>query len=56
MIQSELFNSSDSDEEVKIIMTMSSQHEMDQEVKHILNFKGSIKGRRVINQDRVSGA
>ena len=29
---------------------------MDQQVEHILNFKGSIKGRRVINRDRVSGA
>ena len=29
---------------------------MDQQVEHILNFKGSIKGRRVINWDRVSRA
>ncbi|XP_020174055.1 uncharacterized protein [Aegilops tauschii subsp. strangulata] len=29
---------------------------MDQQVDLILNFKGSIKGRRVNNRDRVSGA
>ncbi|XP_020181336.1 uncharacterized protein [Aegilops tauschii subsp. strangulata] len=56
MIQDEFFDSSDSDEEVDIIMLMSMQEEMDRQVKHILNFKGSIKGRRVINRDRVSGA
>ncbi|XP_020150919.1 uncharacterized protein [Aegilops tauschii subsp. strangulata] len=48
MIQDEFFNSSHSDEEVDMIM----QEEMDRQVEHILNFKGSIKGRRVINLDR----
>lgn len=56
MIQEEFFDSTDSDEEVDMIMLMSMQEEMDQQVEHILNFKGSIKGRRVINQDRVSRA
>ena len=56
MIQDEFFDSSDSDEEVDMIMLMSMQEEMDRQVEHILNFKGSIKGRRVINRDRVSGA
>src|SRR3989337_1327515 len=37
-------------------MLMSMQEEMDWQVEHILNFKGSIKGIRVINRDRVSGA
>jgi hypothetical protein len=37
-------------------MLMSMQEEMDREVEHILNFNGSIKGRRVINRDRVSRA
>lgn len=37
-------------------MIMSIQPKMDWEVEHILNFKGSIKGRRVLNRDRVSGA
>ncbi|KAM3259608.1 hypothetical protein ACQJBY_051085 [Aegilops geniculata] len=39
-----------------MIMLMSMQKEMERQVKHILNFKGSIKGRRVINWDRVSRA
>ena len=39
-----------------MIMPMSMQEEMDRQVEHILNFKGTIKMRRVINQDRVSGA
>jgi hypothetical protein len=56
MIQYEFFDSSDSDEEVDMIMLMSMQEKMDQQVEHILKFKGSIKGRRVINRDRVSGA
>ncbi|XP_020168516.1 uncharacterized protein [Aegilops tauschii subsp. strangulata] len=56
LIQDEFFDSSDSDEEVDMIMLMSMQEEMDQQVEHILNFKGSIKGRRAINRDRVSGA
>ena len=55
MIQDEFFDSSVSDEEVDIIMLMSMQEEMYRQVEHILNFKGSIKGRRVINRDRVSG-
>src|SRR4051812_3175901 len=50
MIQDEFLDSSDSDKEVD----MSMQEEMDRQVEHILNFKGSIKGRRVINRDRVS--
>ncbi|KAM3346909.1 hypothetical protein ACQJBY_021098 [Aegilops geniculata] len=56
MIQDEFFNSLDLDEEVDIIMLMSMQEDMDRQVEHILNFKGSIKWRRVINRDRVSGA
>ena len=51
MIQDEFFDSSDSDEEVDMIMLMSMQEEMDQQVEHILNFKGSIKRRKVINRD-----
>ncbi|XP_020190111.1 uncharacterized protein [Aegilops tauschii subsp. strangulata] len=39
-----------------MIMLMSMQEEMERQVEHILNFKGSIKGRRVINRDRVSKA
>ena len=56
LIQDEFFDSSDSNEEVDMIMLMSMREEMDRQVEHILNFKGSIKGRRVINWDRVSGA
>ena len=56
MIQDEFFDSSDLDEEVDMIMLMSMQEETGRQVEHILNFKGSIKGRRVINRDRVSGA
>ena len=56
MIQDEFFDSSNSDEEVDMVMLMSMQEEMDRQVEHILNFKGSIKRRRVINRDRVSGA
>ena len=36
-------------------MLMSMQEEMDRQVEHILNFKGSIKGGRVINWEKVSG-
>ncbi|KAE8816401.1 hypothetical protein D1007_06004 [Hordeum vulgare] len=43
IIQIEFFDSSDSGEEVDMIMLMSMQEEMDQQVKHIINFKGSIK-------------
>ncbi|XP_020151889.1 uncharacterized protein [Aegilops tauschii subsp. strangulata] len=56
MIQDEFFDFLDLDEEVDIIMLMSMQEDMDRQVEHILNFKGSIKWRRVINRDRVSGA
>ncbi|KAI4972594.1 hypothetical protein ZWY2020_003519 [Hordeum vulgare] len=56
MIQDEFFDSSDLDEELDMIMLMSMQEEMEQQVEHTLNFKGSIKGRRVTNRDRVSGA
>ena len=50
MIQDEFFDSSGSDKEVDMIMLMSMQEKIDQQVEHILNFKSSIKGRRVINQ------
>ncbi|KAI4985928.1 hypothetical protein ZWY2020_018558 [Hordeum vulgare] len=56
LVEVEFFDSSDSNEEVDMIMLMSMQEEMDRKVEHILNFKGSIKGRRVINRDRVFGA
>ena len=56
MIEDEFFDSSDLDEEVDMIMLMSMQEEMDRQVEHILNFKSSIKGRRVINRDRVCTA
>ncbi|XP_020168116.1 uncharacterized protein [Aegilops tauschii subsp. strangulata] len=39
-----------------MVMLMGMQEEMDRQVEHILNFKGSIKGRRVVNRDRVSEA
>ena len=55
MIQDEFFDSTDFDEEVDMIILMSMQEEMDRQVEHTLNFKGSINARRVINQDRVSG-
>ena len=43
MIQKKLFDSSDLDEEVEMMMMMMNiQQEMDWKVKHILNFKGSI--------------
>ena len=56
MIQDEFFDPLDSDEEVDMIMLMRMQEEMDRQMEHILNFKGSIKGKRVINRDKVSGA
>ncbi|KAE8790985.1 hypothetical protein D1007_34633 [Hordeum vulgare] len=52
MIQDDFFDSSNSDEEVDMIMLISMQEEMGRQVEHIFNFKGSIKGRRVINRDR----
>lgn len=52
MIEAYFFDSSDSDEEVDMIMLMSMQEVME----HILNFKSSIKWRKVINRDRVSRA
>ena len=39
-----------------MIMLMIMQEEVDRQMEHILNFKGSIKRRRVINRYRVSGA
>ena len=56
IIQDGFFDPSDLEEEVDMIMLMSMQEEMDRQVEHILNFKGSITGRRVINQDRLSEA
>ncbi|KAI5022532.1 hypothetical protein ZWY2020_059262 [Hordeum vulgare] len=53
MIQDELFDYLDLGEEVDMIMLMTMQEEMDRQLEHILNFKSSIKGRRVINRDRV---
>ena len=35
---------------------MNMKQKMDREVEDILNFKGTNKGRRVLNQDMVSGA
>jgi hypothetical protein len=56
MIENEFFNLSNSDKKVDMIMLMSRQEKMDRRVEHILNFKGSIKRKRVINRDGVSGA
>ncbi|KAE8786888.1 hypothetical protein D1007_39133 [Hordeum vulgare] len=56
LIQDEFFDSSNSDEEVDMMILMGMQKEMDREVEYILNFNGSIKGRRVINRGRISGA
>ena len=56
MIENEFFVLSDLNDEADMTMLMSMQEEMDQQVEHILNFKGSVKGRRVITRDRVSGA
>ncbi|XP_020152423.1 uncharacterized protein [Aegilops tauschii subsp. strangulata] len=56
MIQDEFFDSLDSDEEVDMLILMSMQEEMDRQMEHIHNLKGSIKGRRVVNRDRVSEA
>ncbi|KAI4983805.1 hypothetical protein ZWY2020_025671 [Hordeum vulgare] len=56
LIQDEFFNSSDWNEEVDMMMLMSMQEEMDREVEHIINFNGSIKGRRDMNRGRVSKA
>ena len=39
-----------------MIMNMSIQKEMGREVDHILNFKGCINGRILLNRDRVAGA
>ena len=49
MIQDEFFDSLDSNEEVDMIMLMSMQKKIDRQVEHILSFKGSIKGIRLIN-------
>ena len=46
IIQDELFDSSDSDEGVDMVMLMSMQEEMNRQVEHVLNFKGSIKERK----------
>lgn len=35
---------------------MHDDDEMEKEVEHILNFKGSLKGRRIIHRDRIVGA
>ena len=49
MIQDEFFDWSDSDKEGDMIMLMRMEEDMDRQVEHILDFKGSIKGRRVVN-------
>ncbi|KAE8813840.1 hypothetical protein D1007_09037 [Hordeum vulgare] len=54
MIPDEFLDSSDLKEELNMLILMSMEEEMDRQVENILNFKGSIKGRRVINQGRVS--
>ncbi|KAE8767888.1 hypothetical protein D1007_60690 [Hordeum vulgare] len=54
--EAELFDSSDSQKELDMTMLVSMQEEMNRKVKHIMNFKGSIKERGVINLDRVSKA
>ncbi|KAE8819087.1 Boron transporter 4 [Hordeum vulgare] len=41
--EKQFFDLSDSNEEVDMIILMSIQEEMDQQVEHIINFKGSIK-------------
>ncbi|KAI4988115.1 hypothetical protein ZWY2020_029745 [Hordeum vulgare] len=53
LIQDEFFDSSNSDEEVDMMMLVSMKEEMDPKMEDILNFKGSIKRRRFINRDRV---
>lgn len=38
-------------------MPMMSIHEkMEKEAEHIENFKGSIKGKRIIHRDRIANA
>ncbi|KAE8805695.1 40S ribosomal protein S5-1 [Hordeum vulgare] len=56
MIEDVFFDSLDSDEEVDMIMLTGMQEEIDWQVQHILNFKGSVKERRVISGDRVCEA
>lgn len=56
-IFNEFIASSDSDDEdAEMMMMMSIQEELEKEEEHVLNFKGSIKGRRVIPRDRIAGA
>uniref|UniRef100_M8BR94 Putative late blight resistance protein-R1B-16-like protein n=1 Tax=Aegilops tauschii TaxID=37682 RepID=M8BR94_AEGTA len=53
-IFNEFIASSDSnDEDTEMMMIMSIQEEIEKAVEHVLNLKGSVKGRRVIPLDRV---
>ena len=45
----------DGDEEAAMSM-MSIQEEMEKMEEHVLNFKGSIKGRITVARDRLKGA
>lgn len=54
-IFNELIDSSDLEDEDAEMMMMTIQEEMEKAEEHVLHFKGSIKGRRVIPQDRIAG-
>jgi hypothetical protein len=55
-IYKEFIESWDLDDEDAEMMMMSIQKEIEKEEEHALNFKGSIKGRRVIPRDRIADA
>ena len=46
----------DDEDAEMMMMMMCIQEEMKKAEEHVLNFKGSMKGRRVIHSDRIVGA
>src|SRR5664279_800005 len=46
----------DTDNDADIMSMMSIQEEMEKKEEHVLNFRGSIKGRIVMPRDRIKGA
>ena len=44
------------DEDAEMMMIMSIKKVIEKEEEHVLNFKASIKGQRVIPRDRIADA
>ena len=54
LFQQEFLDSSDSNEEGGMMMIMSIKKVIEKEEEHVLNFKGSIKGKIVVPQNATT--